>query len=75
MSELIYHGPTEWTDSYRLSNCYRLVHLPSRFFLAARGTSKTDHIIGHKAILGKCRKTDKDREKDRRSKGDTENSL
>ena len=37
--------------------------------------SETDHVIGHKAILGKCRRTDMVREEDRRRKGGTENST
>lgn len=69
MSELICHKPTEWTD------IHRTLHLTDRVLLAAHGTPEADHITGHKAILGKHRKTEGKREEDRRKQGRTENSL
>jgi exonuclease III len=50
------------TDIMDLTDVYRLFH-PEKaqyiFFSAADGTfSKTDHILGHKANLNKCKKTE-----------------
>jgi exonuclease III len=47
-------------DQMDLADVYRIFHPTSAqytFFSAAHGTfSKTDHILGHKASLSKCKK-------------------